>query len=518
MYIPLTPDGKIEITCPYCFEKFAHDKVCFRLESVFDEDKLDPIGEGRTATDIAKDARFPDTTRKDHLRQYQERAKHKKGASETYDTWWKQYGQTTEVASRASDKKLNYRPYERPVLPMERMTNVFQHPVDGPFAGGAAGPRDFVLKATDPFGKVTDRRVCPHCHNPLHGNYGMYPVHFISIIGARGAGKTVYISQLLNRLNVYTSKAEVTAYCNGCGASTWDYILSNTCAMNEPLPLGTEPTTLVQPMLYMLSHYKDNSPNTNMIVIYDISGENCEGQDGDQEGMKNFGKFIFYSDALMVFVAPEQIVQRWTERVETNVGTDTVVRNIAAAFATDREKRDARGQIKIPVAICVSKGDESGIRDNVLRGASIEAVRDAQTPGKFDAADYNPTQAQLKEYFVGKQNTLATALKNLYANYNFFIFTALGCGTKDEVDGKKVSPPVLSNHPSPKRIEEPFMWILHKLGYIETNADINEPPHPDPEPWECPKGHGKVEGRSNHCPKCHRGRDGRRVCKKNRIG
>ena len=54
-----------------------------------------------------------------------------------------------------------------------------------------------------------------------------------------------------------------------------------------------------------------------------------------------------------------------------------------------------------------------------------------------------------------------------YSVYNYFAFTALGCDVSD--DGKPIGPIL------PKRIEEPLFWLLHQLGYIDSDVPIFQP-------------------------------------------
>ena len=62
------------------------------------------------------------------------------------------------------------------------------------------------------YGMETTERICPHCHNPLPPNYGKYKVHFIATVGITSSGKTVYLSQLLRRMDEYMSNVNVVTF------------------------------------------------------------------------------------------------------------------------------------------------------------------------------------------------------------------------------------------------------------------------------------------------------------------
>ena len=81
-----------QITCPYCFEKFSHTKVHFRMETEFDESELNE--EGLTESEIA---RLPSSTRKTKLmEQTKMRKPFIRKDDEKYTSWWKTYGSTSE--------------------------------------------------------------------------------------------------------------------------------------------------------------------------------------------------------------------------------------------------------------------------------------------------------------------------------------------------------------------------------------------------------------------------------------
>ena len=66
---------------------------------------------------------------------------------------------------------------------------------------------------------------------------------------------------------------------------------------------------------------------------------------------------------------------------------------------------------------------------------------------------------------------LAQQMQTNYSSYAYFAFTALGCDV-DQANSCPVGPVL------PKRVEEPLLWLFHKLGYIGVNTPIDDPTRP----------------------------------------
>lgn len=475
-----------EITCPYCFEKFSHRKVHFRMETQFDESELND--EGMTKSEVY---RLPDGVRKQKLlKQMEIREPFIRKDDRKYTNWWETYGSTSEK-SLGLDKKWIGGVHQLPILDPNSASDqkvLKKNPL------GKSDENDYfiydgdglVSGVEDIFGKRTMRRVCPHCHNPLPRQYGKNPVKFISVIGVTTAGKTVYISQLLNKINEYA------AYLNQSANFTSDhetnFIEDNRVEMNVALPNSTVAGTFSQPMFYDFVTKKDDRLITNTIVIYDIAGEDCQ----DAQRMAKYGDFINYSDGIILLVDPGQL--KWSGLdMKIRTEPETVLQTIYAATLEPGKELSAK-----PVAVCVSKSDT--FEELIPAGKTdIVSVKD-QIMGTnipvFNASDYNPLEEQLRNAMNPK---LATALENQFKYYNYFAFSAIGGPVREEVekneknepiyteDGreKMVSYPVLP--PVPRRIAEPLFWLFYRFGFIKSDVPIRLPmPRKMPEHIEVP--------------------------------
>ncbi|MCL1873369.1 MAG: hypothetical protein FWF85_04545, partial [Clostridiales bacterium] len=470
------------------YEKFGDDKVHFRMETVIqNEGDCDPEGQGRLESDIVV------TGDKILLEKFKIRQAFLAKSDARYERFWADFNGTTEQASLSKDGlNASVMPYDRVVFD----PNNEEH---RQFINGRAKEDEdgFVISVEDCFKRRTDRRVCPKCHNPLPGTYGKNPVKFISVIGITGAGKTVYLSQLCNHFKTFASRVGITAVPTSKGAL--EFIFSNVVSMGEPLPEGSPPEKLTQPIFYDLILKKRDQIISNTIVIYDIAGENCV----DPEKMNSFGHFVEHADGIILLIDPVQFDIK--DKYQGAADPVTVLDAIYNRF-TSKSKNDSRN---MPLAVCISKGDTVSQNITGRNMADVQYVQDEQKLflPLFNAADYNDLQISLKDFIDENENVLRTHLRNQFDNYNYFLFSSIGASTqKGEKDGKQYDAPAAP--PIPKRIEEPVFWLFHKFNYIGKNGEINAPEPPPVETWTCIKGHEGNTG--ERCDICGRDQSGKK--------
>ena len=481
-------DYKQAIICPYCFQTFSHNEVHFRMESYFDQNNLND--EGYLEEDFQIPGMVPTKDYERLLLQMKERRPFLIKDDPLYVEWWKKYGETTEQAY-GIDSKLPCKIYQLPVLNPSNEKDQKSLQVIYPEKKGAEmylklDGDGMAVSLIDLFGNETRRRVCPHCHNPLPVNYGKNRVRFISTIGITGSGKTVYLSQLLNGLQ------EAVASLNMTATATTDianFIMSNPVMEGKPLPPASVEGRFSQPMVYDLSRSVTNtSVETDTIVLYDIAGEDCQSANA----MAKYGKFVQNSNAILLLIDPQKqldlrggnVAVDGRMRMAPQVVLDTIHNTFLSLPQSEK--------CKIPLAVCVSKSDTflNYIQDADARRiaeSDIMPLRDEESMDyipEFNSSDYNKLNQEIRKLTRGP---LMAVLRVGFLQYNFFAFSATGCGTEartDEITGETFQ--YLTGPASPKRIAEPLFWIFCKLGYIKSNGPILAPVPREPEEWvEC---------------------------------
>lgn len=452
---------KYMITCPYCFgEAFSHEDVHFRADTYYVSEKEI---EEKVGKEIEIEMMEDSYQRNIKLEEYQRSKRFLVCEDKKYEDFWKQYAGTTEK-SKPNDK--GPLPWRRPIISTNDGVMKFIRDAD-----------QFVIGAVDILGKETRSRVCPHCHNPLPIGFGKNRVKNISIIGITGAGKTVYISQLLKGMMDSVAKVGLAAFFTGNHVT--DFIKENPVKRGKELPGSTVPEKLSQPMFYDIVQGDGNGKRTDTIVLYDIAGENCK----DADSMIQFAKFVEHADGLILLIDPKQLKFVFSESIE-----DEEIEEPSKALITlhgvlcskTREKN------KIPTAICVSKSDQCfDILPEIAQDdVQIAGENEMGLPiNQFDGKNYNKLSQELTELMKKNANAVCNILANNYINYNFFAVSAIGC--ECQMTEKGFVAPVFE--PEPKRIEEPVLWLFKQFGFIESNTKVKRPfkiPQSDMKVWK----------------------------------
>ncbi len=442
------------ITCPYCFQRFEDYEVHFRMEHVSDTsytvEDMEGAEDNETRVQMWKDFFFQPRD------------------DDAYERFWENFGRKTEETTKMEREAFSG-------------VEVYQLPIVSPYSDAAAwclqkqrnngdytdyliyDAYGMVQGVVDIYGNETHRRVCPYCHNPLPLGYGRNEVKFISVVGVTGAGKTVYISQLLRHLPDQLAKFANMATFPADNRVT-EFLKTNSIRMGEPLPNANLGKSMSQPLTYNIATSRNK---VETVVIYDIAGENC----ADPAAMLHYGKFVVNSDGIILLIAPDQI----------NLNTDgDAMKQDAAPPATVLNTMHAAivaaqgGYCEKPIAICVSKSDSfahmMGNRDitNIIRHDLEPSSDPSRTQKFFNATQYNVLEAGLAGMMEG--SAVEMALRYSYRHYNYFAFSALGC---DVEQTEKGSCP--THNPIPLRITEPLLWLFKRFGYMHSNEPIRLP-------------------------------------------
>lgn len=445
------------IVCPYCFKEFNHYDVHFRAETVFTEEELDPYGEAATLEDInfMEDGQAKTERKAEYLR----RKEFLMTDDEKYNIFWHDFGSTTEKSRTSSSNNEGILDYRRPIILPNNRAQV-RLPENNQPEFDSDG---YLTEVTDIFGRPTNRRVCPHCHNPLPQNYGKFPIKFISVIGITGAGKTVFLSKLIENFSEYADKLKISPIKT---ENSRFFVQDNPVKVGNSLPGGTPPDRMTQPLYYTMSFLKNGKKETFSFVIYDIAGENCV----DNSKIKKFGKFISNSDGIIILQDPDQF-RGLNGGDKDNRMVETVLDKISGLFTS-------RDTCEIPLAMCISKSDTlKGILPDNIKDRIFQPLRSACDNKCFSATDYNEISRLLAEYYEANDRPTKTMLETNFENYNFFAITSLNCqmeatGESKDEEGNVRKVYSLKSTPNPMRIEEPLFWLFVEFGFVKSDKPV----------------------------------------------
>lgn len=416
--------GEYEITCPYCFFKFSHDHTVFRANTGFSQSELD-LSDNDDGGLLGNRKQTASSDSRRFFRKFD--SEDSFASDKKLDTnlikFWKERGGSSGYMH--VDKHWDY-PHIDPTDPNFREMISFTPTAKFvPGEDGFVRDRDgFITRVVDKYSNpiIPMTRLCPDCHNPLPlPDYGKYPVIFISVVGVTGAGKTVYLNQLLTKF------ADVIAGTGfRVGAHNLDAVGESVCP-GSPLPGSTDDKMMRRPLAVSLMN---NDPNANpkglTIVFYDIAGENCVNEQGNPDTARarsTIGHFIASCHGLIFLIDPEQLPPFASGSIvrPSDIGNVVgVMSDVRVNMNPDEPTWD-----NIPVAVTIAKSDK-------LRNcASIErdnAIFSYGAPVKgYDRDENMGIHEFLKTFLDANANTVIAPL-DTFRRQSYFAVSAITCG------------------------------------------------------------------------------------------
>jgi len=312
--------------------------------------------------------------------------------------------------------------------------------------------------------------VCPTCHTPLPSGLGGSASPLIGMVGAKGTGKTVFMTVLLHQLQNgvgrrYDAAVEIVGDMpDGRSAATAfsadlerplfsrRQMLEFTRQGND----GRQPPYVVQWRQSKRFLFLDRS-KTMALSFYDQSGEDLTRQDS-----VNSHHYLAAASGLMLLLDPLQLPM---VRDNLAVPEDAVVEGEPPISVLTRVTEMLRGshgvpvrkKVPVPIAVVFSKldalfpllGENHPIRQ--APGAGL-------TPGDSDSV-HEHVRTMLHQW--GADNVDAHLRLN-YSTFRYFGVSALG------------APPIGRNLTGgdirPLRVEEPLLWLMQTLRMLKTAA------------------------------------------------
>ncbi len=428
--MPVTHEHDL-ITCPYCFYKFPQERAIFRANTAFSQSELNLGGDdggllGRSSSSKKTDVRslFRRFDHEDSL------ASGKK-LDEKLINFWKDRGGKSGYTQ--TDKKWDY-PHIDPTDPnFKDMISLTPTANLVPGPDGFIRDRDgFITRVVDKFSAPTVpmTRLCPDCHNPLPlPDYGKYPVKFISVVGVTGAGKTVFLNQLLTR---FSDAVEGTGY--RVGAHNLQEVGESVCP-GSPLPESTDTKIVRRPLAVSLmrDNPRGNQAKGLTIVFYDIAGENCvniHGQADEQQAKSTIGNFIAFSHGLIFLIDPEQLPPFATGSTVRPSDISQVVNVMSHVRAEINHAQPYWDDI--PVAVTIAKSDKLRNCASIPKDNAIFTPPNEKLIG-FDRKENLDIDQFLSKLLDESANAVVAPL-NTFRRRSYFAVSAITCGVESRFE------------------------------------------------------------------------------------
>ncbi len=312
----------------------------------------------------------------------------------------------------------------------------------------------------------TSIRICPTCHSELPYTIGDYKDLIFAVIGTKEAGKSHYISVLINQImNVVGENFDSNLLpLNDETIKRYREDFYNPIFRKKEIIKATysarTDSSVKIPLVYTLSFMgkglfgSKKIKDVATIVFFDTAGEDLNAEDI----MATENKYIYNSSGIILLLDPLQLpkvrdqLPAGTPLPSENAEIDDIISRTANLLR--KAKKLKQNQIiDIPIALTFSKIDAL----EPLLDPSSGLNYASKHSGSFDISDFETVNSEM-EAMAREWNgdNLIRQLIGNFKNHAFFGMTALGCNPHDtqKISGLRS-----------RRVEDPFLWLLwqHKL-------------------------------------------------------
>lgn len=332
------------------------------------------------------------------------------------------------------------------------------------------GDRKFRVESRCPVcSQLSRKRLCPACHMELPHTTGKFRHLIFAVIGAKEAGKSHYLAVLIEQIRKSVGPATgmlleplddstIRRYRN----DFYDPIYRRGTVIRGTVSALAD-RRVQMPLVYTLTFTgKDLFGRCTIkglvtLVFFDTAGEDLD----DQDTMSTVNKYIYRSDGILLLLDPLQL-DRVRDRLDGSVPLPN--RNTESADIITRTTRlieqgrnlPSDAMIPTPMAVAFSKFD--AVEPLIDPQMQLNAASNHQ--GGYDLADFNAVNAEMQALLAEWDGSvIQQQVARRYQRFGFFGLTALGCNPH----GDQKVPRVL-----PRRVEDPFLWLLYCHGLIST--------------------------------------------------
>lgn len=306
-------------------------------------------------------------------------------------------------------------------------------------------------------------RLCPYCHFELPHDIGQTDQRIIAIIGGRNTGKTHYIASLITRLK-YEVGGNFDFTVQMLDENTQDRwerdfhtpLFIKRTVLQPTRPAGID-AQVKAPLIFRLTWSHSNIGRALNICFFDSAGEDMTSF----TTMSTHNRYICQADGIIFLLDPLQIpsIRQQLPSVklpttDSRASPEHIVVLLRKLFETQQNLR-ATQPAKVPIAFTLSKVDT--LFPLLDRGSALH--RPSEHLGYLDLDDIQGISTEIDNYLRSWINVnFCNFVHASFATHQYFGVSSLG----REPDVHQRLSTV-----SPLRVEDPFLWILYKLGLIK---------------------------------------------------
>jgi hypothetical protein len=320
---------------------------------------------------------------------------------------------------------------------------------------------------------VSTTQICPICHHDLSETTLHDDVFVLSIIGVKNAGKTTYLSALLDKLFIKKELGKEILI---------DFEAANEATLSKATAEYLEPTyidntvpdatrsvsvskEIKEPLIYTMRVLKKSLFGRKKIskvltfAFFDVAGEDLTSKDFLTKDLSH----ILKSDAYIFIIDPLQISNI---AIDLDIPPPPEGNNLKFLGFLDRLTSNIKAKNKIsdknlitkPVAVTLSKMDKLA---PLLH--NLNNIRESHTHNQgFDKYDFKIVNDEVKHIFsYYNLGGLCETFTARFSDVAFFGVSALGADPTFVESKQKVE------NINPHRLEDPFLWLLYKSNLLK---------------------------------------------------
>ncbi len=315
-------------------------------------------------------------------------------------------------------------------------------------------------------GKITRQRLCPNCHIELPLGFGRRRSLIFAVIGGKDSGKSHYLAVLITQLRQHLC-ADLNFALDEANDETRTRFREDfyrPIYRDGHTILNTQTgrdidSRVRQPLIYDLNLLRNGSSRrvrrSVTLVFFDTAGEDLE----QEAKMSIANRYICRADGIILLLDPLQLPYVRSRFRDSSLLPRESSETAEILSRTIRLIRKERrwGRIPIPLALAFSKFDAVGEVDSLV-SPQMQLKSNSSHNGGFNVADYAAVNDEMQSLIASWDGArLLQQVRSSFKRFGFFGFSALGCNPHRDAR---------IPHVAPRRIEDPFLWLLYQHGLL----------------------------------------------------
>ena len=318
---------------------------------------------------------------------------------------------------------------------------------------------------TDRHGVLTRRRLCPYCHNELPISAGKVPSNIISIVGATSVGKSVYMTSLIHTLQHVTA-SNFNAACIPMNADISRRFRTyyEDPIFEKGMMLGaTQKIEKMEPFIFNFV-FKDETLPPLTLVFFDVAGEGMTDRnylDIYASHIKNSAGILFMVDPLQIKTIRDRLLISLGEESGDLAPRHAEPRDVIISMFENFIGHQEKSKTDIPTAIVLTKSDmlkHLREEDGTYIDTNSNVFRNVVHSEVLNLHEFSNIDGEIRRFIEKVDRPFKDAIDVYFKDTAYFAVSALGSNPVNKQMERVVTP---------IRVDEPFVWLMHKLEYIE---------------------------------------------------